>query len=167
MEISFHSLLEQASLSEEVRAIVLTGAGRTFCPGLDREDLDRVSRTGPAKDRSGRRPILLPALTPKPIVCAINGSCAGVGLVTALMADVRFAAEDAKITTAYPRRGLPAEEAISWILPRIVGHAVASDLLLSGRAILGAEAASIGLVGWAVRAISCFSELIYTPKRWP
>jgi enoyl-CoA hydratase/carnithine racemase len=150
LEVTLHTLLERASRSEEVRVILLTGAGRSFCPGLDSEDLDRVSRTGPAKDRSGRRPILLPTLTPKPIICAINGSCAGVGLVTALMADVRFASENAKITTAYARRGLPAEEAISWILPRIVGHAVASDLLLSSRVVLGAEAASIGLVNWAV-----------------
>ena len=85
-------------------------------------------------------------MVPKPIVCAINGSCAGLGLVTALVCDIRFAADDAKITTAFARRGLPAEEAVSWMLPRIVGHAVALDLLLSGRIVLGAEAAALGLV---------------------
>jgi enoyl-CoA hydratase/carnithine racemase len=88
----------------------------------------------------------LPSFVPKPIICAINGACAGLGLITALMSDVRFAAEGAKITTAFARRGLPAEEAVSWILPRIVGHAAALDLLLSGRVILGVEAAEIGLV---------------------
>ena len=83
---------------------------------------------------------------PKPVICAINGGCAGLGLILALMCDVRIAATDAKITTAFVRRGLPAEEAVSWMLPRIVGHATALDLLLSSRVVLGEEAAEIGLV---------------------
>jgi enoyl-CoA hydratase/carnithine racemase len=94
--------------------------------------------------------MVLPSLVPKPVVCAINGACAGLGLVTALFSDVRFAAEDAKITTAFARRGLPAEEAVAWILPRIVGHAAALDLLLSGRVVRGAEAETLGLVQRAV-----------------
>ena len=146
LETAFHDLLEQAAESDEVRAIVLTGAGRAFCPGLDAEELDRVSQPGQSFDRAGRRPVQLPSFVPKPIVAAINGGCAGLGLITALHADIRFAADDAKITTAFARRGLPAEEAVSWILPRIVGHAVALDLLLSGRVVRGSEAAAIGLV---------------------
>ena len=146
LEAALHDLLEQASESPEVRAIVLTGAGRSFCPGLDTEDLDRVSQPGESFERAGRRPMQLPSYVPKPIVCAINGGCAGLGLITALVSDVRFAAEGAKITTAFARRGLPAEEAVSWILPRVVGHATALDLLLSGRVVLGTEAAAIGLV---------------------
>ena len=146
LETALHDLLEQAAESDEVRAIVLTGAGRAFCPGLDSDELDRVSQPGQSFDRDGRRPVQLPSFVPKPVVAAINGGCAGLGLITALHADVRFAAEDAKITTAFARRGLPAEEAVSWMLPRIVGHAVALDLLLSGRVVLGAEAAAVGLV---------------------
>jgi len=146
LETAFHDLLEQAAESDEVRAIVLTGAGRAFCPGLDAEELDRVSQPGQSFDRAGRRPVQLPSFVPKPIVAAINGGCAGLGLITALHADIRFAADDAKITTAFARRGLPAEEAVSWILPRIVGHAVALDLLLSGRVVRGSEAAAMGLV---------------------
>jgi enoyl-CoA hydratase/carnithine racemase len=146
LESTFHGLLEQASESEAVRVIVITGAGRAFCPGLDSQDLDRVSRPGQSMKQRGRRPMTLPGLVPKPVVCAINGACAGLGLITALMSDVRFVAEDAKITTAFARRGLPAEEAVSWILPRIVGHAVALELLLSSRVVLGSEAALIGLV---------------------
>ena len=146
LERALHDLLSQAAESVEVRAIVLTGAGRSFCPGLDAEELDRVSQPGESFDNSGRRPVQLPALIPKPIVCAINGGCAGLGLITALCSDVRFAAEDAKLTTAFARRGLPAEEAVAWILPRIVGHATAIDLLLSGRVVRGAEAAQLGLV---------------------
>jgi len=146
LEFALHDLLEQASESKAVRSIVITGAGRAFSPGLDTEDLDRVSQPGQSMDHSGRRPMVLPSLVPKPVVCAINGACAGLGLITALLSDVRFAARDAKITTAFVRRGLPAEEAVSWILPRVVGHAVALDLLLSGRVVLGDEAAELGLV---------------------
>jgi enoyl-CoA hydratase/carnithine racemase len=150
LEAALHDLFEQAAESDEVRAIVLTGAGRAFCPGLDTEELDRVSRPGESFDQGGRRPVQLPGYVPKPIVAAINGACAGLGLITALFADVRFAAVDAKITTAFARRGLPAEEAVSWMLPRIVGHATALDLLLSGRVVLGSEAAGIGLVHGSV-----------------
>jgi enoyl-CoA hydratase/carnithine racemase len=146
LEMALHDLLEQAAESEEVRSIVLTGAGRTFCPGLDAGELDRVSTPGQAYEESGRRPMILPGLVPKAIVCAINGGCAGLGLITALLCDVRFAADGAKITTAFTRRGLPAEEGISWILPRIVGHAAALDLLLSSRVVSGSEAAALGLV---------------------
>lgn len=146
LEAALHDLLEQAALSDAVRVVVLTGVGRAFCPGLDSEDLDRVSRPGSSFDQQGRRPVQLPMLVPKPVICAINGACAGLGLIAALASDIRFAAEEAKITTAFVRRGLPAEEAVSWILPRIVGHAAALDLLLSGRIVRGTEAAEIGLV---------------------
>jgi enoyl-CoA hydratase/carnithine racemase len=146
LEFALHGLLEQASESESVRCIVITGTGRAFSPGLDTEDLDRVSQPGQSMDHSGRRPMVIPSLVPKPVVCAVNGACAGLGLITALLSDVRFAAQNAKITTAFARRGLPAEEAVSWILPRIVGHAVALDLLLSGRVVLGVEAVELGLV---------------------
>lgn len=146
LEFALHDLLEQASEDEDVRAIVITGAGRAFCPGLDAQELDRVSRPGQSIEQTGRRPMTITALVPKPVICAINGACAGLGLITALFSDVRFAADDAKITTAFARRGLPAEEAVSWILPRIVGHAAALDLLLSSRVVLGAEAARLGLV---------------------
>jgi enoyl-CoA hydratase/carnithine racemase len=90
--------------------------------------------------------VVLPALVAKPVICAINGACAGLGLITAMASDVRFAADEAKITTAFTRRGLPAEQAIAWLLPRIVGHAVALELLLSSRVVLGSEAARLGLV---------------------
>jgi enoyl-CoA hydratase/carnithine racemase len=150
LEETLHARLEEASEDPAVKVVLLTGAGRSFCPGLDSEDLDRVSRPGQSVDHTARRPVLLPALLPKPVVCAINGACAGLGLITALASDVRFVASDAKLTTAFTRRGLPAEQAISWILPRIVGHAVALDLLLSSRVVPGSEAADLGLVHRAV-----------------
>ena len=79
LETALHDLLEQAAESDEVRAVVITGAGKTFCPGLDMEELERVSRPGEGFDNTGRRPVQLPALVPKPVIAAINGACAGLG----------------------------------------------------------------------------------------
>jgi enoyl-CoA hydratase/carnithine racemase len=100
--------------------------------------------------RADSRPITFPITIPKPIIAAINGPCAGLGLVAALMSDLRFAANGAKLTTAFARRGLVAEHGISWMLPRLVGPARALDLLFSGRVVLGEEAAQLGLVNRAV-----------------
>lgn len=82
---------------------------------------------------------------PFPIIAAVNGACAGVGLALALFCDLRFVSSSAKITTAAPRLGLPAEYGMSWMLPRLVGVTRANDLLLSGRVITGAETAAWGL----------------------
>jgi len=86
----------------------------------------------------------------KPVIAAINGACAGMGLTMALVCDVRFAAEGAKFTTSFSRRGLIAEYGISWILPRVVGWGTAMDLLLSGRVFFADEAAKLGLVNEVV-----------------
>src|ERR687885_113914 len=107
-----------------------------------------------------RRPQTFPLTIPKPIVAAINGPCAGIGLVQALMCDIRFAAPGAKLTTAFARRGLIAEHGISWILPRLVGPARALDLLLSGRVVLGEEAARLGLVNRALPVESVLEETL-------
>src|SRR5437870_5332777 len=92
------------------------------------------------------RPIWFPTTIPKPIIAAINGACAGIGLCAALMCDLRFAAAGAKFTTAFVRRGLVAEHGSSWVLPRLIGHARALDLLYSGRVFLAEEAKELGVV---------------------
>ncbi len=150
MENLYFDLLEECAADGEVRAIVLTGAGRGFCAGADMGDLQDLGDAGGHGESRPRRAQSLPHSIPKPIIAAINGPCAGIGLVQALMCDVRFAAEDAKFTTAFARRGLIAEHGISWMLPRLVGPARALDLLLSARVILGAEAAEIGMVNRAL-----------------
>jgi enoyl-CoA hydratase/carnithine racemase len=132
--------------------IVLTGSGRAFCAGADMGDLDGI---GGASESSGdtdvtqlvgeRHPHFVTGMR-KPVIAAINGACAGIGLTQALMCDVRFAAAGAKFTTAFARRGLIGEYGISWILPRVVGWSVALDLLLSGRTFFAEEAAELGLV---------------------
>jgi enoyl-CoA hydratase/carnithine racemase len=87
---------------------------------------------------------------PKPIIAAINGAVAGVGLVQALMCDIRFAADTAKITCAFSKRGLVAEYGISWVLPRLVGPANALDLLMSSRIVMPDEAHAMGMINKVV-----------------
>ena len=152
MEHLYFGMLEQCAASAEVRVIVVTGAGRGFCAGADMQELQALGENGvqAASAAQERRAQTFPLSIPKPLIAAINGPCAGIGLVQALMCDLRFAAEDAKLTTAFSRRGLVAEHGISWILPRLVGPARALDLLLSGRVVLGREAAALGLVNRAL-----------------
>jgi enoyl-CoA hydratase/carnithine racemase len=152
LERSYFGLLAECAADRQVRVIVVTGAGRGFCAGADMDELQSLGEDGVSEEQrdGGRVEQTYPLTLPKPIIAAINGPCAGIGLVQALMCDIRFAAEDAKLTTAFSRRGLVAEHGISWILPRLLGPARALDLLLSARVLLGAEAASIGLVNAAV-----------------
>lgn len=96
------------------------------------------------------RPKTYPLTLRKPLIAAINGACAGLGLVQALYCDVRIVSTEAKITTAFARRGLIAEHGISWILPRVVGLPGALDLLISARLIRGEEAVEMGLAARAV-----------------
>jgi enoyl-CoA hydratase/carnithine racemase len=83
---------------------------------------------------------------PKPIIAAVNGPAAGVGLVLACYCDLRFAAQGAKLTTSHGRLGLPAEYGLSWLLPRLIGMTRAADVLLSSRVVLAEEAEKLGLV---------------------
>jgi len=155
----------------QVRCIVLTGAGRGFCAGADMAGLQEIAPDGrgsASNDDTGEDLDALfpdapgPRLSthfagrfgyfyacPKPIIAAINGPCAGIGLILTLYADLRYAAEDAKFTTAFAERGLIAEHGISWLLPRLVGEANALDLLMSARKFRGDEAAQLGLVNAA------------------
>jgi enoyl-CoA hydratase/carnithine racemase len=142
---AYFDRLEEAGADPDVRAIVVTGAGRGFCAGADFEHLRAVDEGTASNDRDPR-PQSLPRSIPKPVVAAINGPCAGLGFVMAMMCDIRFAAAGAKMTTAFARRGLVAEYGLGWILPRVVGPGHALDLLMSARTLLAEEAAEIGVV---------------------
>ena len=141
-------LLHRADSDPEVGAIVVTGAGRGFCSGAD---LGVLAEGAQALDGylDGQSLDTLPpvALTlGTPVVTAINGPCAGIGFVLALSADMRFAAPSATLSTTFSRLGLIAEYGSTWLLTRLAGSAVASDLLLSGRTIDATEAMQLGLV---------------------
>ena len=146
LEEAYFGSLVAAANDPAVRVIVVTGAGRSFCPGLDMLALEESARLGKPMSTARRFPMTTARLIPKPVIGAINGAAAGIGFIQMACCDVRFASTTAKFTTAFARRGLPAENSLSWLLPKIVGHANAMDLLLSARVIGAEEAHQLGLV---------------------
>lgn len=161
MEVRYFDALDRADADPEVRVIVVTGAGRGFCAGADIDDLQ--ARGGGKRldsDLVPERPQTFPLSIRKPVLAAINGACAGIGLVQALMCDIRFSAAGAKFTTSFSRRGLIAEHGSSWILPRLTGHARALDLLLSGRVFLAEEALQLGVVNRISESANLLDEVL-------
>jgi enoyl-CoA hydratase/carnithine racemase len=146
MEAVYYRLLHECADDENVRVIVVTGAGKSFCPGMDFGVLSDVANSGASTEPHLRPPMTLPMSIPKPIIAAINGACAGIGIVAALNCDLRFASAKAKLTTSFAQRGIMAEHGIAWSLPRLVGMSKAMDLLLSARVVTAPEALEIGLV---------------------
>lgn len=147
LEDGLREALVTADADPSVKVMVVTGAGRTFCPGPDPKAIasgQSHRRVAASDDDFGQRYSYMLGLR-KPVIAAINGAAAGVGLCLALYCDLRFIAENARITTAFSRRGLPAEHGSAWMLPRLIGWMNAADLLLSGRVVTGREAADLGL----------------------
>lgn len=140
MEREVAEAVSQAVIAPDVRAILLTGAGRGFCAGAD-----LAGARDPTSPRPGPDRFHYLWNCPKLMVAAVNGPAAGVGLSVALHCDVRFLADSASVTTAFARRGLIAEHGSAWLLPRIIGLQAASDLLFSGRKVAADEAAQLGL----------------------
>lgn len=159
LEDRYFELLDQAEDDPEVRAIVVTGAGKGFCAGADMEDLAKAGGDD-LPDMTRPRPRTFPFTVRKPMIAAINGAAAGLGLVEALYCDVRFCTPGAKLTTAFARRGLIAEYGLSWLLPRLIGWGSASDLLISARVVLGEEAQRIGLVERIVEPENLVDEAV-------
>jgi enoyl-CoA hydratase/carnithine racemase len=176
MEQEVRAAFEQADRDENVRVIILTGAGRGFCAGADmsllssvaEQGLDEAGRAyavrnagggGPAGTRADfqKKYSYFPAIQ-KPVIAAINGPVVGLGLVIALYCDIRFASDSAKFSTAFARRGLIAEYGLAWMLPRLIGHANALDLLYSARMVDAAEAFRMGL------ANQVFSQDVFSSK---
>lgn len=140
MATQLFDLFDRCTADPEIRAIVLTGAGRGFCSGAD------LTMIGEMGDSAADMALHRTRRVPKPIIAAINGPVAGMGVAQALLCDIRFAAAGAKFTMAFSQRGLIAEWGVSWTLPRLVGTGRALDLLLSSRVVLAEEAAEMGLV---------------------
>ncbi|MEL6828361.1 MAG: enoyl-CoA hydratase [Pseudomonadota bacterium] len=183
MQAEVQDAIETAGRDDAVRCIVVTGAGRGFCAGADMAGLQEISPDGESADAatSGTTTAkidphaedlasLYPGrfgymyACPKPIIAAINGPCAGIGLIFTLYADLRFANQDAKFTTAFSQRGLIAEHGIAWLLPRLVGEAHALDLLFTARVFKGAEAERVGLVNRALPANELLPHAMETAK---
>ena len=162
--------IDRADTDDTIRTIVVTGRGWAFCVGGDAEALAGHAHRGSYDDglsEAGGRQAELPGSgisaefdhqlafhygLSKPVIAALNGPAAGIGLALACFADLRFAVPGAKLTTAHGKLGLPPEYGLSWILPRHVGLTRAMDLLLTSRVFLTDEAHRIGLVNQLVPA---------------
>ena len=151
-------LLIQANEDPKVRVIVLTGAGRAFCVGLDLIDATQGSGIGSEAQTSSvsvnldlrnTPPTVLFAMD-KPTICALNGSAAGYGMDTAMGCDVRIMGESAKMAAAFVKRGVVPESGGTWILPRLLGWAKAAELIFTGRTLSAAESLELGLVNHVV-----------------
>lgn len=159
MHAEFRWVMQRIEHEPAVRVVVITGTPPAFCVGGDSEALARHAEQGgydtglpaePATPGMHRRPEYDDDFAwmfgfRTPIIAAVNGATAGVGLALALFCDLRFGAADAKLTTAAPKLGLPAEYGMSWILPRLVGVTRSNDLLLSGRVVTVRDTADWGL----------------------
>ncbi len=134
-----------ADADDNVRVVLITGAGRGFCAGADMSLLTDIVQSGldaATSPASRRAPV--PEIE-KPVIAAVNGHAVGLGLAVALFADIRIAAESAKFGTAFAKRGLVAEFGLAWMLPRLVGLGNAMEMLLSARLVDAVEARQIGL----------------------
>jgi len=174
MDRDVRAAMREASADDAVRVIVLTGAGKGFCAGADMGLLQTIQSGDAKAGRSATNALTawdpssnpnfhkqyswLPAV-PKPIIAAINGAAAGLGLILSLYCDIRFASDAAKFTTAFSKRGLVAEHGISWLLPRLIGFAAAADLLYSSRVITAPEALAMRLVSRVIPAASFEAEV--------
>jgi enoyl-CoA hydratase/carnithine racemase len=140
----------------DIRAIVLTGAGRAFCAGLDLQEAatdEGVSKGGFALDVKLDLRDFPPNVVhhlDKPILCAVNGGAAGFGLDLALCCDIRVMSENAKLAAAFTRRGVVPESGGTWLLPRLIGWAKASEIVFAGRSLNAAEALELGLTNRVV-----------------
>lgn len=150
LEIELYDALDKHGADDQVRVIVLTGKGRAFCAGADMALLKSVSgsnsTTSTVNVASDSRTPLHPKLIPKPVICAINGPVAGVGLSLALNCDMRFANRDAKFTAAFSKLGLVAEYGMSWTMPHITGTGNAMWLAMTSEVVRGDEALRLGIV---------------------
>lgn len=149
MEAQYFAALRAAADDPQVRAVVVTGSGGDFCSGFDAARLAEVAGGQPV-ELADRPTVAEVRRFPKPMIAAIDGACAGIGLVHALLCDIRFVARDARLATAFARRGLAGERTVTWMLPRLIGVERAFDLLLSGRTITGVEAGELGLASRVV-----------------
>lgn len=150
--------LLEAEADRDARCIVLTGAGRAFCAGLDlaaqstsaNGSLGNLGSPSAGElDLRNAPPIVLHQID-TPTVCALNGGAAGYGLDLAFCCDIRVAAASAKLNPGFAKRGILPESGGTWLLPRIIGYAKAAELALRGRTLTAAEAEELGVVNHAV-----------------
>jgi enoyl-CoA hydratase/carnithine racemase len=145
------ALAEALDADDDVRVLILTGAGKAFCAGYDLDDADELTHLAPMemleRQEHAARALLAVRRMRIPVIAAINGAAAGGGFSLALAADIRIASSTAKFNAAMTRIGLSAGDlGVSWLLPRIVGPALAAEIAYTGRFVFAEEAERTGLV---------------------
>ena len=156
MASEFRQAMERSKKDPQVRAIIVTGAGKGFCAGVDMAALEGMTETGetesagfvPLNEQARadfQHPMTWLPSVDKPVIAAVNGAAAGLGFALLLFCDLRFASTSAAFVTSFSRRGLVAEHGTSWMLSRLVGHSRAIDLMFSSRKVDAVEAYRIGL----------------------
>ena len=165
---SFSQAFRDADADRDVRVIILTGAGRGFCAGLDLKDLSAGgigSGNGaglPAKfDLQASPPIVLHT-TDKPVICALNGPAAGYGMDIALGCDMRIASTKSKLAAVFAKRGVLPESGGTWLLPRLLGWAKAAEVAFRGQTLSAEECQELGLVNAVVEP----DQLMSTANEW-
>ena len=165
---SFSRALVELDDDPEVRVIVITGAGRGFCAGLDLQDqmsgqgLGGGAGIGAATQRFNLRdapPTVLHNVD-KPTICALNGGAAGYGMDLALGCDIRIASDKGKLSAAFTKRGVLPESGGTWLLPRIVGWSRAAEIMFTGRTLEAPQLLELGLVSRVVPAERLRSEVL-------
>lgn len=166
---SISQVLRDADADSEVRAIILTGAGRGFCAGLDLKDLTAGQGIGangggglPVRFDLNDSPPMVLHRTDKPVICGLNGPAAGYGMDLALGCDIRIASSDAKLAAIFGKRGILPESGGSWLLPRLVGWAKAAEIVFRARVLSAEESLALGLVNIVVAP----DELMATTRAW-
>lgn len=150
-------LFGEADRDDQVRAVVVTGAGSAFCAGADLSGggstFDNTNKTSMSAHRDGGGQVALAIFRcRKPVIAAINGHAVGIGITMTLAMDMRVAADDAKIGFVFARRGVVPEACSSWFLPRIVGIAKAAELVYTGRIFRALEEVNSGLFNYVIPA---------------
>ncbi len=181
MRAEIAQVLEDVRADDDLRALVLTGAGRGFCSGADLAAGAAVMAAGgPPEPRTQNEKIdehgwvgkwaTMWAEFDKPVIGAINGVAAGAGLSTALACDVRIGSEHARFKSVFIERNLSPDSGLSWYLPRVVGYAAAADMIFTSRAVGADEALRIGLINRLVGAdelIDAAIEYAESMAQWP
>lgn len=172
MHTEYRWIMSELDADPAVRAVVVTGSEGAFCVGGDADALAGHAERG-SYDSGVAAEVARPGhgVRPEwdhdfawqfglrlPIIAAVNGACAGVGLALVTFCDLRVCATEARLTTAAPKLGLPAEYGLSWTLPRLIGITHAADLLLTGRIVTGAETRDWGLWNDVVPALDVLAR---------
>jgi enoyl-CoA hydratase/carnithine racemase len=166
---SFSRALRDSDADRDVRVIIITGAGRGFCAGLDLKDFssgqgigsDNGSGMQARFDLANSPPIVLHT-TDKPVICALNGAAAGYGMDLALGCDIRIASSESKLAAVFAKRGVLPESGGSWLLPRLVGWAKACEIAFRGQVLSAQESMELGLVNAVVEP----EQLMPTAREW-